>query len=633
MFRKLFLKELREKVNILIFFTINLLIFALIYLFYPRAKSELLEYLYLAMILVVFPLTSVLLGSSGFYSEFKDDSWTYLFSRPIKKWKIWLIKYLSQTLIFLSALLILLSTILILPRLKVVIATFNSSSNIPGDSPLFFSCLVLAFILFTISFSISFLYEKQFIIIFVSISITMGLLLVWDRYNAFLGRILYESSGIEFYASIIWLSFILASVITFIRSDFSQIWKKIWKFSKSALLFLALSFFLLGTGTFYLIKASYKYLPYSSDAYHEYKGDLYFETDKGIFRYLPEKDKLEKIIKSKLFLPFNSQDLYSVRGEKIIFLQHIDWEYGNSELWIMNTDGSQKKRLIKSGITEDSPFYNANIYSCILSNDGKEIVFITRVYLSGETYNIIYTLWRINSDGTGLKSKGLRFPGEPYFLRLIAWSESDNSLIFLLSGMIPSKIVKYDLKNEKYKILADSLNRPRELRISPKQNFLAFQYYENNTEEQTLSLLNLQTFEKKEVYKAGSIDGYKWSKNGDNIVFIADKNELYVYDLKQDKIRKVKELTYGRPFRRRLNFDFILNGQKFVVVDVINNEPHIVVISRQFKEEKSIKIPFRTKYGIRYILGINNTVLVENPDKDELWLVNLDTENWQKIYH
>ncbi|MBC8358024.1 MAG: hypothetical protein ISS41_00805 [Candidatus Aminicenantes bacterium] len=629
MFRKLFFKELREKVNILIFFTINMLIFALIYLFYPRAKSELLEYLYLAMILVVFPLTSVLLGSSAFFSEFKDDSWTYLFSRPIKKWKIWFIKYLSQTIIFFSTLLILLSTILIFPRLKVVIAGFNNTIDFPGVSSLFFSFLVIAFILFTISFSISFLYEKQFIIIFVSISITIGLILAWDMYITFL-KILRGSTGIGLFASFIWLSFILASVITFLKTDFSQAWKKIWKFSKSALLFLALSFIFLSTGTFSFIKSSYKYLPYSSDAYHEYKGNFYFDTDKGIFRYLPEKEKLDKIINSKLHLPFNSQDLYSVRGGKIAFLQYVDWKYEKEELWIMNTDGSQKKRLIESGIKKDSPFYNASIYSCVLSKDGKEIVFITRAYI-GETYNIIYTLWRMNSDGTGLKSRGLRFPGNPSF-RLIEWSESDNSLIFLLSMMRPQKIVKYDLKNEKYKILADSLNRPRELRISPKQDFLAFQYYENNTEEQTLSLLNLQTFEKKEVHKASSIEGYKWSKNGDKIVFIANKNELQAYDLQEDKVRKVK-LIYDRIRWRRLNFDFVLNDQKFVVVDVINGESHLVMISKQLKEEKSIKIPFRTKYGIRYILGINNTVLVENPDKDELWLVNLDTENWRKIYH
>jgi len=630
MFRKLFLKELREKVNILIFFTINMLIFALLYLFYPRAKSELLEYLYLAMILVIFPLTSVLLGSSAFYSEFKDDSWTYLFSRPIKKWKIWFIKYLAQTIIFFSTLLILLSTILIFPRLKVVIVGFNSSIDFPGVSSLFFSSLVIAFILFTISFSISFLYEKQFIIIFVSISITIGLLLAWDMYITFL-KVLRGSTGIGVFASFIWLSFILASVITFLKTDFSQVWKKIWKFSKSAFLFLALSFILLSTGTFSFIKSSYKYLPYSSDSFREYKGNFYFDTDKGIFRYLPEKEKLDKIINSKLHLPFNSQDLYSVKGEKIAFKQYVDWKYEKEELWIMNIDGSQKKRLIDSGITEASPFYNASIYSCILSKDGKEIVFLTIAY-RGETLNSRYTLWRVNSDGTGLKSKGLRFPGEPYF-RLIEWSESDNSLIFLLSGMRPSKIVKYDLKNEKYKILAESLNRPRELRISPKKDKLALYYQEANEEKETLSLFNLRTLEKKEVHKAGSIGGYKWSKNGDKILFITDKNELYVYDLQQDKIRKVKEFTYDRSFRRRLNFDFVLNDQKFVVADVINNELHIVVISTQFNEEKSIKIPFRTKYGIRYILGVNNTVLVENPDKDELWLVNLDTENWRKIYH
>ncbi|MCK4814428.1 hypothetical protein KA005_01555, partial [bacterium] len=182
-------------------------------------------------------------------------------------------------------------------------------------------------------------------------------------------------------------------------------------------------------------------------------------------------------------------------------------------------------------------------------------------------------------------------------------------------------------------ILADGLTRPRELRISPKQDFLAFQYYDNNIEEVTLSLVNLRTFEKKEVYKAGLIKGYKWSKNGDKIVFMADKNELCVYDLQEDKIRKVKEFIYDRPRWRRLNFDFVLNDQKIVVVDVINGESHLVMISKQLKEEKSIKIPFQSKYGIRYVLGINSTVLVENPDKDELWLVNLDTENWRRIYH
>ena len=450
-------------------------------------------------------------------------------------------------------------------------------------------------------------------------------------YSALLDTLFYWDSGFEFFAPFIWLSFILASVLAFKRSDFSQTWKKIWAFSKSILLFLVLSIVIFNIGLFCLIKTSYKTLPYTIDSYYEYEGDLYFHTDKGIFRYLPEEDKLEKIINSKLFMIYESQQLLSVRGGKAVFLQRTDWNY-EQELWIMNTDGSQKERLTESSVTEGSPLYEAWINACFLSKDGKEIVYETRVY--GKIADKIgYTLWRMNSDGTGLKSKDLDFPEDPIF-HLLAWSESDNSLIFRLNSSGPkTTIAKYDLESEKYRILAEGLQGPGRLRISPALDFIAFIYQEINSEKQTLWLHNLRTFEKKEIYKAGSIDGFKWSQKGDQILFTANNNELLVYALAEDKIKKVKELIHKEPIWARANFAFVMHDQRTAAVDVIDGDYHLRVIADDSNPEKVIKIPFNPEYGIRYILGLNNIVLVINHEKEELWRVNLDTEEWRRIYH
>jgi dipeptidyl aminopeptidase/acylaminoacyl peptidase len=452
-------------------------------------------------------------------------------------------------------------------------------------------------------------------------------------FAALFDTLFYWDFGLGFFAPFIWLSFILASVLAFIRSDFSQTWKKIWAFSKSVLLFLVVSFVVLNIGLFALIKTSHKTLPYTIDSYHKYEGYLYFHTDKGIFKYLPEEDKLKKLINSKLLLPYGSQELLSVEGEKVVFLQQMNWNYEDRELRIMNTDGSQKNRLIEPSTTEDSPLYNRWITACFLSEDGKEIVCLTRDY--GRTTNKAeYTLWRMNSDGMGLKRKDLNFPEEPSF-RLLAWSESDNSLIFRLS--YPGQqvtIAKYDLESEKFRILVEGLQGPRRLRISPALDFMAFIDQEIKTKKETLWLFDLNTSEKKEIYTADSIDGFKWSPKGDQILFTTNFNELLVYALEEDRIKKVKELIFKKPVWNRANFAFVRNGQHIAAVDVIDGDYHLRVIADDSNQEKVIKIPFKPEINrIRFIMGLDTKVLVINSDKEEIWRVNLDTEEWRRIYH
>ncbi len=103
MFGKIFLKEWRE--NILIFSLAILMILCLIVLNLSSQK-ELTLYFSGMFLMLFLPFSALIIGSGGFYSEFKDNAWEYLFSRPIRKEKIWIYKYISLMSILLSIFLV-----------------------------------------------------------------------------------------------------------------------------------------------------------------------------------------------------------------------------------------------------------------------------------------------------------------------------------------------------------------------------------------------------------------------------------------------------------------------------------------------------------------------------------------------
>jgi len=617
MFGKLFLKEWKEKISLFIFPFIGMLIFVVVFLSYPSQKFEVMEYLTGVMLLIFLPLTALLLGASGFQSEFKDGAWAYLFSRPIKKWKIWTIKYFSQITILLSILMILRLIIFILAGLKEGMKTSNFYIDTIGNTYMFYICLLLSFCAFTISFSISFLYEKQFIILLVSILIGSGLAFVSYKYFVFLEPFyLYEPGLVGFYIFIA-LSFVAASILTFIKSDFSQMGKRIWLFSKFLLFFLVISFSL---GTILALNIGHEYI----SSLHKYEGNVYFDTDKGIFRYVPEVDKVERIAKS-----VSIGQPRSIRAGKVAFIKY-GRRFENEELWIMNTDGSQKNCLVRIGNVKDSPFYDSWLDTYILSQDAKKIAFITSKY-DKQINDWRSTLWWINSDGTGLKGKILDFPYNAFKLQLIAWPEFGNSLFILLRNY-PQKILKFNLESGTHQLVAENLALPLKIQIPPTQNLIAF-LQRGKVRQEILSVLDLRTLEKKEVYEADSIDRFVWSNNGDKMAFLAGGNELIVYNLLEDSIKKIEELNYAEPRWYVHDFEFVLNDKKIVVSDEINGEFYLKIFGEGFSEEKQLKIPFHHKDGKPYIWGLNNIVLVQNSEKDELWRVNLDTEEWRKIYH
>lgn len=592
------------------------LLAALIFLRFS-GKQQLTMYFFGMFVWFFFPFAALLIGSSGFYSELRDNAWIYLFSRPVKKWIIWLTKYFAQLSILLSIFLIFRLTIQLLPELETLIDTY-SFPTLKGDFSLFSFVLSISISAFTVAFSMSFLHEKQFIIFLSTILIGVGLGLFFDKYLDLL-RVYYPYSSSLKGISYLWpLSFVSASVLTFIKSDLSQTKRIIWFFTKSVLLFLVGALFI---SSIWTIRGS-RIRNYISDL-QVFERDAYFSTRKGLFRYHSERDKVKKIAKSR-----SRYTEFSPGRGKVAFKKYIRRSEGTEkisyyELWITNIDGPRKNQLIAATQKKDSPIYNHSLRDLIISPDGEKVIFSTKP--SGKN---VETLWYAYSDGTGLKSRPLDFPGVKYF-RFVAWTEEDNRLILITFPK--RRLLKYNLESGTYQVLSDRLQRPYSTKISPKQDFFAFSFFNREEPEGTLVLLDLKTLERREIYKGDLIRNFKWSKNGDKITFLIEKNKLGVYSFLDNKTREIhlyEPIDQAASFEHRVDWTF--DDKKFVYIDKIRDVFYIRVFGKNLKEEKRIEIP--DPGGFLTLWGLDDIALLRKFHRRELWRVDLETEHWRRIY-
>jgi Tol biopolymer transport system component/ABC-type transport system involved in multi-copper enzyme maturation permease subunit len=631
-FKKLFLKEWRERVGLVVFPFLIMLIFVLIILTHPGQKKEVVEYLYGMMFLIFLPLTSLLLGASAFQPEFKDDAWAYLFSRPVTRWKIWAIKLFSlSTILFSIMLVFFLINSALLKRIKISLATYYLYHlDILESNSIFLFTLVVCISAFIISFCLSFLHEKQYVIL--TASILIGVLVFWSSriYFAFILEKFYLwSYGPTLFYLFALMSLMIASILTFVKSDFSQEKKKIWTFSKFALLFLVISF---GLETARYFTHRTEIISFSG----VHKGDAYFVTDRGIFRYFLNMDKLERITKLDVsFLPWESPTAISIRDDKLYFNNYIGWSENVKELWVVNTDGSQKKLLLERSDKKDSPFYNLWVRTLVISEDGKQVAFAAETLDDDRSKrkNIISFM---NLDGTGLIKKSLDIPLSSD-VRALLWQEYENSMILVISEDYTNEwIAKLNIENGDVQEIThyNRMGYRNRLRISPHQDQVAFCSQQETGNSKTLSILDVKTLEKKEIYTADSIAKLKWSSDGDKIAFLARGNELWVHSLRENKTKKIKVFEYANPPMIFPDFDFVFDGQKMAVVDLIDGEYYLKILRVDGHEEREMKIPFRIKYSLNVpkIFGLDNIVLVKNIEEEDLWRANLDTENWRRIY-
>lgn len=628
MYGRIFLKEIREKLHLLIFAVIVLLIFAVFYLKFSQEK-EFTLLLSEAFILVFLPVFGLLLGSSGFYTEFRDDAWGYLFSRPVKKWAIWLTKYVALLFLLLLIVGFFLLLFNILPGLKGTLQGYSLWAH-PGSYSLFFFVLLFCVSAFTVAFSISFLSERQFTIFLAAILIGVAEFFLFARYQGFLevtNPYLSRPVGLL----VLWpLSFVAASLLTFLRMDFSQVWKKVVNFSKFCLLFIVLSFVITSAWIFGGRFLGVKNGEYVSNV-QTYAGSAYFATANSIFRFDLKQGRLDRI-GQKFELP----DQFSVGGGKIAYFREVYGKSGKAkvrtfgqELWIMDTDGSNQRCLLDVDKI-NAIFKDQHVWRCHLSSDGGKIAFATSRWDEGTKF-----LGLINSDGTGLTSFPLNLPRVEYFVA--GWADSDRSLVVVSlpkrgTPEFERKILKFSVEQGTWMTMAEGgLRNIYAGRIlSPKGNALAFTRYDNKDSEEILTLCDSATLEKKEIFRARSIEAFQWSPSGEQLVFVADKNKVGVYSVPEDRLLKMKAgfLGFSRP-----SFDWIDNEAIIALTDSEPGGSYLKILGRNLEEKKSVRIPnSRGSNEVFPVQSVGRDVLITDFMRAQVWVFNIDTDKWRKIY-
>jgi len=125
---------------------------------------------------------------------------------------------------------------------------------------------------------------------------------------------------------------------------------------------------------------------------------------------------------------------FSPDGKKILFGIH---PFGNPQptsLWIMDSDGNNRKKLID--VAEEG-FEDA-----LLSPNGKEILFRTSIDKPvdhSETSLTIYSLWMVNSDGSNIKKL---VDGAKESVESVSFSPDGSKILLLINETAPTKTLQ-----------------------------------------------------------------------------------------------------------------------------------------------------------------------------------------------
>jgi hypothetical protein len=631
MIRKMFWREWKEKLDLLIFALAGIALYLVAFAYFSQ-KKDLLDILTGAVTLIFLPFIGLLLGSSGFAAEFKGDAWAYLFSRPVKKSSIWLTKYFALLTILAAVLIVFAIAARILPGLGATIAEFDLRNLDIGlkQSVSFMSLgFLLSWVLLTISFSLSFLSEKQYAVIFLTCLIWAALEFGLFQSIVFLmGPIIGYSMrfiGLVSFPLLIPLSFALASLLSFGRTDFSQPRKKVRDFVKLEVPFLAAALLL---GSFWTAASAVRERAPRISNLQLQGAKVYFATPKKIFSFDPKRNRLQAL--ARVRQPWTN---ISIGGHKLAFVKYtFDLKYRESnELWVMNTDGTGVESLRVTS-REGSPFSDAaDLYPFEVSPDGGRVAFATKDY---DKRPVQWLLGCVNTDGTRLKSYSLDMP-DVYWVRFVGWTPDGQDLLIFVNPEVRaldrgSRLVRFNLNTGATESLAEHIMRLTSGLPSPRRH-VAFISLDENEAQHVLTLLDIENREKWEIHRASSIDGYKWTEDGSRLAFLADKHMLGVYSLAEKKITAVREFK-GVDFSfPGLSIDWILGGDGLALEEFREEKGYLDVLNPDLSMKKTIPFPF-TADRESMLLGVDESVIIRQSEKAQLWLVDLNTEKWRKIY-
>jgi len=633
MLKRMIIKEWKEKSGLFLFALAGLVLFFLAFSAYSKDKGTL-DILASTILLIFLPVFALLLGASGFASEFQDGAWAYLFSRPVKKWRIWLAKYLS----LLTILFVVIFLFALLTRIHPALESATDTFNFPlvGEEVSFgILAYVLPLLLFTTAFSLSVLSEKTHVVAFLAALVWILLEVAVTRVSfPLLAREMLPSafSLISLMSLLVPLSLAVASLITVGRADFSQPRRRSWTFTKFAALFVLASIvlvalFALGTGK--LRRERYVYdLEVRNNAF-------YFATDRGFFKFDLAEGQTKKIARNP-----SMWGEMSLGGDRVAFITyHLGGKrHGFAELRIMNSDGKDERSLVGTWDLE-SPLYGGYFYPVRVFPQGDRVAFMAR----SVPRTITQDLWVINSDGTGLKGYDLDIPDAEFYMN-IGFGNSGRSLFLLCTMKLKpgnkdqragAMLLRVNLESGQVETLADQIRRPyivsmARTDLTSKAGLIAYIYYDEITSKEILNVLDPETGEKNPIYPEDSVTGFRWNNAGNKLAFLTAGSMLGIYSPAERKILQIKELT-GYDLRWPSQALEWTSDGRLILRKLEQEVPSICLLDANLTEQKAIRLPFTTYYAAQF-WSAGKYAIVENTEKHQLWGVDLTTEKWIQIY-
>ncbi|OGD22363.1 MAG: hypothetical protein A2W03_15465 [Candidatus Aminicenantes bacterium RBG_16_63_16] len=650
MFRALYFKEWREKA-FLFFFELGILVL-LLGQFVFREKTDIREWLVYAVLLLFFPFAALILGAAGFEAEYRQGAWAYLFSRPVRKPMIWLAKY-SALLSMLAALwLVFLAAWLALPEFRGLVGDPRLLLGFRIEPGFPFWSLWQSVFLLTVAFSLSLLHEKQFNILFLSLLAGLGLTaaawvalmskagwrLAWITPSKALPAFLISQTLMA-------LAFAAASILTLVRSDFSQSRKQMLGFIRWLAPFLVLA--VAGTG------AWVRWTPVQGDRFLWFVtttgGEPHYMTERGVFKYSAQASRIQWLTKATHLNIYRA----SASGGKIAFTA-FDIKDRNDiveELWVEDANGG-RRRIIGRGPRENEwPQEAPPIADLLLSPDGTRLAILSANAYGKQRPRRRPPLWIVNTDGTGLEN----LPDDPalfedlsdrYYFHLVAWAREGNAVLLSKRSLRRPwtfSLWLYDLGDRTARIVLDNAVIASWLSpVSPRGDRLAIKYQRPFDAPWGLALLDLKTMETTDIAAMTGEVGQalfqiSWDPKGDRLAYVVRRAlsggqnvfVLAVYSLLDNRTVAEKMMTRSESSALLFQPSWASEGAKLLVLDREANG--LKIFDEGLREIDQVAFPrWLDIPGGLYAVG--DQVLIEDEKADSLWRVDLETRRWKKLY-
>lgn len=645
MFKTLVIKEWKEKALIAGFGMGLMVVFLAAFLVFGD-NQDLRELIPAAFLIIFFPFIGVILGAGAFESEFRNGSWAYLLSRPVRKETIWLAKLTALLSIMAGFWLVFIGLMAVVPGLGEVVRGFRWLEILDPGLELFLLILLSSVFYFSVAFSLSILSERQLSLVFGSFFLGFAVQALLSCF-AFLaeGRGLLSNVGrflwLDAYNLALVLSslaFLCASLITFRKADFSQPRKKNLSLAKYAILFLALA---------WILAVAWPVLrPGPEEEFSslvEVEGSkAFFSTTRGLYRYDIVRDDLKKVAR---WGPNSPRSSFVVAGGQVLY-NAAGWNLQEGPaLRIMNTDGSGK-RLLAGGGHDDAPGYQW-FGDFLLSPDGKTAVFFSEQVVETVPRSQKNTIMSIRTDGTGLKKLPPLDPalagtgGEYIWIRANAWLESSNSL--LLMGRPPRGPMSLWTYNLATGAQASLFETPRlgACQVSPGDDKVFIVYQPEVRGPVDVTLLDIASAEYASVMKIENPDGSIWSsvrrpvwdRKGDKVAFLVQQAggvwTPAVYLLKERRVIMPNNCRVKEMFDSAPTLEWMSGDAKLVLVSP--EDRSLKILDPGLAVERAVPLP--ASIGESFVAWpVDDVVLVQDFDKGSLWRLDLKTEKWKKIW-